>query len=274
MAEDTKQGTELTPEQTEAQARKQGWRPKEEFTGKTEDWVDAGEFLERGRTWAPITAAKNRELEKTLKDMQKLLKDQMAMNHSRAVTVRKQNEDNIRTLQNRIQSLEAQLTRSLAENDGAGAATQMQQLRKAEGELRANETQLTEIDQENQRIADQWKGLNPWYGDDQEATEYADFVGERAARMGKNPVEILEEIDTKVKKKYPELFSDEEAQEDVKPVTSKTTRRSVAKQETDTSTKGLKLSDLSAEDQETAKHVMKKFGISQADYLKQLSGLE
>lgn len=270
MAEETTTQT-LTPEQSEAQARKQGWKPKEEFAGNPADWVDASEFLERGRTWAPITAAKNRELEKTLKEMQKLLKDQMALNHNRAVTVRKQHEDNIKTLQNRIQSLESQLQKAVTENDGAGIVQAHTAIRKAEASLHESEAQIQGVDQESQRIADQWKATHTWYGDEQEATEYADFIGQRAALAGKTPVEILDEIDTKVKKKYPELYVEGDDVEEVKPVTSKTTRRSVStKQEDGASAGGMKWSDLSADEQQTATQVMKKFNISRDAYLKQL----
>lgn len=270
MAEDTTTQTP-TPEQAEAQARKQGWKPKEEFAGNPADWVDASEFLERGRTWAPITAAKNRELEKTLREMQKLFKEQMTLNHNRGVTVRRQHEDNIKTLQNRIASLEAQIQKAATENDGAGMVQAHSALRKAETALHESETQIAEVDRESQRIADQWKAVHTWYGDDQDATEYADFVGQRAANAGKTPIEILDEIDAKVKKKYPELYEETDVEEEVKPVTSKTTRRSVSKKdETEAASGGMKWSDLNADEQQIASSVMKKFNISREAYLKQL----
>ena len=39
---------EMAQAELEARARRQGWRPKEEYRGPEERWVPAQEFLERG----------------------------------------------------------------------------------------------------------------------------------------------------------------------------------------------------------------------------------
>lgn len=54
------------PEELEKEARSMGWRPKEQFRGKEEDWVDAEEFVERGRKIMPILIANNERLRKDL----------------------------------------------------------------------------------------------------------------------------------------------------------------------------------------------------------------
>lgn len=47
----------------ENEARSMGWRPKEEFRGDTEKWVDAETFVDRGRHFVPILRANQKKLE-------------------------------------------------------------------------------------------------------------------------------------------------------------------------------------------------------------------
>lgn len=56
---------ELTEEEQaiEAQARRMGWRPKEEFSRTPERWVDAKTFVERGMTELPVLRDRYRKLD-------------------------------------------------------------------------------------------------------------------------------------------------------------------------------------------------------------------
>lgn len=47
----------------ETEARQLGWVPEEEFRGNKDHWVDAEEFVERGRTLMPILRQNNRRLQ-------------------------------------------------------------------------------------------------------------------------------------------------------------------------------------------------------------------
>lgn len=50
----------------EKEARSMGWRPLEEFKGDKEKWVDADEFVERGRHVLPIVLENNKRLQRDL----------------------------------------------------------------------------------------------------------------------------------------------------------------------------------------------------------------
>jgi hypothetical protein len=52
-----------TQVEQEREARKIGWRPKEQFKGNQDDWVDAGEFLDRGKTFIPFLNAERHRLQ-------------------------------------------------------------------------------------------------------------------------------------------------------------------------------------------------------------------
>lgn len=53
-------------QEIETQARELGWRPKEEFQGDPDRWVDADEFLERGQQIMPILKKNNQRLQQEL----------------------------------------------------------------------------------------------------------------------------------------------------------------------------------------------------------------
>ena len=63
-------------QETEKEARAQGWVPKDEFRGKETDWIEAEVFVQRGREINPILRKNNeriqKELDKAKKDLEEL----------------------------------------------------------------------------------------------------------------------------------------------------------------------------------------------------------
>lgn len=51
------------PAEVEAQARADGWVPKDQWRGRPEDWIDAPTFVERGREILPIVNSRLRRAE-------------------------------------------------------------------------------------------------------------------------------------------------------------------------------------------------------------------
>lgn len=91
----------------ESEARRMGWKPKEEFRRPPEEWVDAKTFVERGKTILPIVQSR---LERTEVENQQL-RDRLAASEARAAEqqtqidglktfsadVQKQNKERMRT---------------------------------------------------------------------------------------------------------------------------------------------------------------------------------
>lgn len=50
----------------EAEARNMGWMPKDQFKGNVDQWVDADEFVERGKHVMPLLLANNKRLQREL----------------------------------------------------------------------------------------------------------------------------------------------------------------------------------------------------------------
>ena len=65
VEDETLEPVQLTDEdrETEATARRMGWRPKEEFDRPPSRWVDAATFVERGLTELPIVRERYRKLD-------------------------------------------------------------------------------------------------------------------------------------------------------------------------------------------------------------------
>lgn len=64
MAEETQ--TDVQSTQYETKAREMGWKPREEFPGSADKWVDAKTFVDRGEQFLPIVKAENRRLKEQL----------------------------------------------------------------------------------------------------------------------------------------------------------------------------------------------------------------
>lgn len=56
----------MSTNENETRARALGWRPKEQFRGKPEHWVDADTFVRRGEEIMPILKENNAQLERKL----------------------------------------------------------------------------------------------------------------------------------------------------------------------------------------------------------------
>lgn len=69
MAEEQQQQVQGPAPEIVEEAKALGWRPKEEFNGDVEKWVDADVFVERGRHILPIVQENNRRLQDQLKQV-------------------------------------------------------------------------------------------------------------------------------------------------------------------------------------------------------------
>ena len=78
--------TQVDQPQIEAEARKDGWRPQTEWSGRQEDWIDAATFIERGKSILPIVNAKAAKLQ----EENASLKAQLGATGARVETLQEQ----------------------------------------------------------------------------------------------------------------------------------------------------------------------------------------
>src|SRR3954470_23631210 len=59
----------VEPSESEAKARRQGWRPKDEYRGPDEKWVDADAFLKRSDEELPVMRERLKKQDRDLADL-------------------------------------------------------------------------------------------------------------------------------------------------------------------------------------------------------------
>lgn len=177
----------------EAEAREQGWRPKEEFEGEPEKWRPAKEFVERGELFGKIDV-----LGKELKETKKALKMLQEHNAKIKETEYKRAVDELKALQKK--HLEE------GNSDGYLEATELLTDIKAEQKARSVVSEQQPTGPDPRFIA--WTEQNKWYEKDAELRQYADVVGMGYAKAnpGLDPEDVLKFVEREVKARYKDKF--------------------------------------------------------------------
>lgn len=199
-------GDTTTERNWEVEARAEGWRPKEEFRGPEERWIDAKEFVERGEKFAPIIKAKNRKLEQQIEELKASTAQFIHLTNQQLAREREQKESLLTQIQD---------ARAKAIEEGNGKAVinferQEAQVRDQIGRLQPP----APVDP----VVVAWRQANPWYGSDEDASDFADAAGYkfRQTHPEATPQQVLAHIEGRVKARFTE-YSDTPRQQRVKP---------------------------------------------------------
>lgn len=188
--------TQVTPvaDPYEAQAREQGWKPKEEYEGDPEKWRPAKEFAERGELFGKIDS-----MGKELKETRKALK--MLQEHHSKV---KESE-----YKRAVDELKALQKKHLEDGNSDGYLETTELLTDLKAEQKAREV----VNQNAPATVDprftEWVASNKWYSANPEMRQYADVVGLGYAQQNPNldPEEVLQYVTAQVKAHYRDKFS-------------------------------------------------------------------
>jgi hypothetical protein len=183
---------EVTPLVQEA--LEQGWVPKEEFDGDPERWVDAGEFVRRGELFRKIESQS-----KEMKDMRKALSE-LAKHNSKIAEVE---------YKRAVADLKAQRKEALAEGDFDKVDHIEDQIDATKEAARIAQQQAIQaaIPQGVPPELQNWINKNSWYESNNEMRDYADFVGLKLGQSGMSPVEVLKEVEKRVKEQFKDKFT-------------------------------------------------------------------
>lgn len=191
--------------QVEEQARHLGWVPQDEWKGPADKWRPANEFLARGEEIMPILKANNRRLSQQVSAQSNevaQLRQQLAEQNEILSALKETNDEIAKERkEGQIRSLTEQIATAREANDVA-----------LESRLQARLTNLTrelEEDKEEESAGKRgrqqtrqnrpdpnvylqsqwwqdWTEENPWYGEDPDKTQLADFVSQRLRADPKN----------------------------------------------------------------------------------------
>jgi hypothetical protein len=182
----------------EAEARKMGWKPAEEFAGDPNKHVDAKTFYERGQEMMPILRAQNRDL---MKRLDKMERDAKQANEfwSKAAS----------DAYNRaLADIKRDMEDAVTNGDTKAANAALEKLSK----LEKPGQQATPDDQDKraEEFAD-WTAQNRWYGTNAALQAYADAQADIIVRSnGGKPLtrSDLDDIAERVREKFADSFPD------------------------------------------------------------------
>lgn len=178
-----------------------GWRPKDEFQGDEEDFIDAKEFVRRQPLFEKIE-----HTGKQLKNVTKAL-EALKTHYTRVEQT---------AVEKAITQLKMARKEALSDGDGDRFELIDDEIKKAEAQhaqiQRIQDTPIVEETVEHP----EWKAFqnrNPWYNTTGYMRKYADEEGAKLAQSGMTPSEVLKEVEKAVRKEFPTKFTNPNKQE-------------------------------------------------------------
>jgi hypothetical protein len=159
---------EHKPSENEQRALRMGWRPKEEFKGDPEKWIDADSFVGRTERELPIALGTIRNLERRLIETESVIKD-----FAKYYEAKEQ-----RAYERAIKDLQKQQREAVEVGDTAKFDSVQAEINQVLKEAKEHATASAKRDQQARPSADfeAWRGRNPWYGSDLDMTRIADEI--------------------------------------------------------------------------------------------------
>lgn len=187
------------------QAKAAGWRPKEEYEGDPNSWVDAGEFVRRGQLFDKIST-QSRELKELRKVVEGLTE------HNRKLAETKKQEE--------INAIKKAKQMAIEDGDHAAIVELDEMLFDRKQELKEAQQQ-TNAEAASQVHPAYWEfaQANPWYTKDKAMTAFADERGRELFESGYSMPEIYKKLSNEVRTEFAHKFKPKSA-----PVTVETPR--------------------------------------------------
>lgn len=190
---DKQEAPELSP--IEEKAMSLGWRPKEQFEGEEEEFIDAKEFVRRQPLFDRIE-----NQNKQLKNVTKAL-EALKVHYTRVEEA---------AVQKAINQLKAQRKSALADGDGDSFELIDDEIKKAETQLQQIEQVKNNPIVEETVVHPEWQAFqsrNPWYTSTGYMRKFADEIGQELAAKGVAPTEVLKQVEQAVRKEFPTKFT-------------------------------------------------------------------
>lgn len=190
--------TDNTPQYSdlELKALEEGWRPKDEWEGDPDQWIDAGEYVRRGPLFEKIDSLNRqaKENNKVIKALQEHL-EKVRQGEYKA----------------HLEALRLEKKEALEEGDADRLIEIDEKIAEAKATEKIEKLEAKqEASQPDPRFV-AWVNKNPWYINDQELQSFADEVGiiYKNRNPDTDPTDVLEYVSKRVQKEYPDKFKNE-----------------------------------------------------------------
>lgn len=182
----------------EAEARKEGWVPQDEWNGPDDKWKPAQQFVEDGEKIVPILKSKVDRLENRIDEV---LTTNQKLNefHQQSLAKERKAKEEL------IKELEQVRQQAVTEGDGEAFTRADSQL----NELRGGDNYMQ---QQLDPMAEQWLSNNQWYTQNFELGAYADGLADRLRDMGYSGQAYYDELTKRVKERFPDEFGNKNRQ--------------------------------------------------------------
>lgn len=238
--------------EAEDRARELNWKPKEEWKGNPEDWVDAREYLVREPLLKEVRELKKHiktQREQTDRDMQVITAQFSQMSelaYKKAVSELESQRD--LAIQDQdikaVKELDKKINETEAEHQKTVAQTRPQQ--------RVQDVQNEELDN--------WRKENDWFDKDQELQDEAVVIG--VGYMQKNPkktqAQMLQYVEDRVRKIHPDKFKSTQQRSNVDTEDNKVEGRSASPNLGKGSRNKLSWNDLDDESRQIGRTLIKR----------------
>ena len=190
------QAPELSP--LEQQALSMGWKPREEFSGSDDEFIDAKEFVRRKPLFDRLE-----QQGKQLKTVNKTL-EQLKGHYSKMREIE---------FQRALAELKSARKQALSDSDGdrfEAIDDRIKEVEKEAAEVLAEANAPTR-EAPNPAEFQAWTAKNTWYQKEEAMTAYADRVGmkfQAAVAAGElSPLEVLQKVEQAVRAEFPQKFT-------------------------------------------------------------------
>jgi hypothetical protein len=185
------------PTESEAKARRQGWRPRDEYRGPDEKWVDADAFLKRSDEELPVMRERLKKQDRDLADLKGTVA-KFAEHHAKVEKI---------AYERAMNEVKKQRREALAIGDADGFEQAEERIAELK-EVKPAATQkaaAAEISPDVQA----WVEANPWFMSDAKMHNLAKVTCDELQQEDptRDIKDILKEVAKEVKTRFPEKFA-------------------------------------------------------------------
>lgn len=203
VVKETQQQEAVELSETEQQAFKEGWRPKEQFNGEGSKWIPADEFMRRKPLFEKIDSLKSEtyHTRKELSDVKKTL-DTLAKHHQKV-----RETEYARA----IDELKTQRRLAVEDKDMEAVEAIEEKMDATKEEKVAFEQQIKSEQKANVEPTPEfvtWVKDNSWYQTDKEMHDFADGIASTYLQRNPNsaPNEVFEYVNKQTRRAFSENF--------------------------------------------------------------------
>ena len=182
----------------EQEAREQGWKPKDEWTGPDDKWTDAETFVDKGDKIAGILKSR---LDRQDQQIQKLQTDNKEYGEYQK-TLRDKDKAKNATL---LAELEALRATAITDADGAEFTRVDREIQQVRDDLNTPDPKVNGETELNV-LAQAWLLNNSWYNTNNKLQTYADGLAEKVEAEGYRDQAYFTELTRRVQEAFPEEF--------------------------------------------------------------------